>query len=117
MTHAAWRRRRASIVATSPSMTSSSARISASDTRARWPRATCTSAACSRADLEDLGCYFKGLQEGLVDWYSLYAGRSVFLCWKLGEPEIAWRHPIDAGFAGRQPILDSQRGAFRRDES
>ncbi|MGH7575212.1 MAG: DUF2203 domain-containing protein [Longimicrobiales bacterium] len=68
------------------------------------------------AELQDLGCYFKGFQEGLVDWCSLYAGRPVFLCWKLGEPEIAWWHQVDAGFAGRQPILDSQRGAFLGDE-
>jgi hypothetical protein len=64
-------------------------------------------------ELTDLGCLFKGLQDGLVDWYSHYAGRPVFLCWKHGEPEIAWWHQIDAGFAGRQPILPSQRSAFR----
>ncbi len=65
------------------------------------------------AELHELGCQFKGFREGLVDWYSLYAGRRVFLCWKHGEPEIAWWHQIDAGFAGRQPILPSQRDAFR----
>lgn len=64
-------------------------------------------------ELQELGCYFKGFQEGLVDWYSLYAGRAVFLCWKAGEEEIAWWHQIDAGFSGRQPIPASQRGAFR----
>ena len=65
------------------------------------------------AELQELGCYFKGLQEGLVDWYSYYAGRPVFLCWKLGEKEIGWWHQVDAGFQGRQPILPDQRGAFR----
>jgi hypothetical protein len=64
-------------------------------------------------ELEGLGCHFKGFQDGLVDWYSLYAGRPVLLCWKLGEPEIGWWHQADAGFLGRQPILDSQRDAFR----
>ena len=64
-------------------------------------------------ELHELGCLFKGLQDGLVDWYSFYADRPVFLCWKLGEAEIAWWHQVDAGFAGRQPILPSQRGAFR----
>ncbi|MEJ2503673.1 MAG: DUF2203 domain-containing protein [Gemmatimonadota bacterium] len=64
-------------------------------------------------ELQDLGCYFKGFEEGLVDWYSLYAGRPVFLCWKLGEPAIEWWHQVDAGYAGRQPILPSQRAAFR----
>ncbi|NIP83191.1 MAG: DUF2203 family protein [Gemmatimonadetes bacterium] len=64
-------------------------------------------------ELHELGCHFKGFQDGLVDWYSYYAGRPVFLCWKLGEPEIAYWHQVDAGFAGRQPILPSQRSAFR----
>ena len=64
-------------------------------------------------ELHDLGCHFKGFGEGLVDWYSYYAGRPVFLCWKLGEPEIAYWHQTDAGFAGRQPILPGQRDAFR----
>lgn len=65
------------------------------------------------AELHELGCHFKGLREGLVDWYSYYAGRPVLLCWKLGEPEIAHWHQLDAGFIGRQPILPTQRDAFR----
>lgn len=65
------------------------------------------------AELHDLGCHFKGFEEGLVDWYSLYAGRPVFLCWRPGEAEIGWWHQIDAGFAGRQPILPEERDAFR----
>ena len=64
------------------------------------------------AELHELGCFFKGFGEGLVDWYSYYAGRPVFLCWKLGEPEIAYWHQTDAGFSGRQPILPDQRDAF-----
>lgn len=64
-------------------------------------------------ELQELGCFFKGFQEGLVDWYSYYAGRPVFLCWKLGEPEIAYWHQVDAGFMGRQPVLPTQRDAFR----
>lgn len=64
-------------------------------------------------ELHELGCFFKGFGEGLVDWYSYYAGRPVFLCWKLGEPEVGWWHQVDAGFAGRQPILPSQREAFQ----
>jgi hypothetical protein len=64
-------------------------------------------------ELHELGCHFKGFDDGLVDWYSYYAGRPVFLCWKLGEPAIEWWHQIDTGYAGRQPILPSQRSAFR----
>lgn len=64
-------------------------------------------------ELHQLGCHFKGFGEGLVDWYSYYAGRPVFLCWKLGEPEIAYWHQVDAGFMGRQPILPTERDAFQ----
>ena len=67
------------------------------------------------AELHELGCEFKGFGEGLVDWHSRYAGRTVLLCWKYDEPEIGWWHQVDAGFAGRQPILPAQREAFRGD--
>ena len=55
-------------------------------------------------ELEAIGCVFKGFDAGLVDFYSLRDDRSIFLCWKLGEPHITHWHEIDAGFAGRQPI-------------
>jgi hypothetical protein len=64
-------------------------------------------------ELQALGCFFKGVREGLVDWYSYYAGRPVFLCWKQGEDQIEYWHQTDAGFMGRQPILPGQRDAFR----
>jgi hypothetical protein len=32
-------------------------------------------------------------------------GRIVFLCWKLGEPEVTHWHELDAGFAGRQSLV------------
>lgn len=64
-------------------------------------------------ELQELGCFFKGIREGLVDWYSYYAGRPVFLCWKQGEDQIEYWHQTDAGFMGRQPILPGQRDAFR----
>ena len=66
-------------------------------------------------ELQELGCFFKGFREGLVDWYSYYAGRPVFLCWKQGEEEITHWHQTDAGFMGRQPILPGQRDAFERE--
>ena len=29
----------------------------------------------------------------------------VYLCWRLGEPEVGHWHDLDAGFAGRQKLL------------
>jgi len=56
------------------------------------------------AELRQIGCEFKGFEEGLVDFYSWRDGRPVFLCWKLGEDRIRYWHEVDAGYAGRQPI-------------
>lgn len=42
---------------------------------------------------------------GLVDFPAVIDGRLVFLCWKLGESEVTYWHEIDAGYAGRQPLV------------
>jgi hypothetical protein len=54
-------------------------------------------------ELERLGVELKG-RDGLCDFPSLKDGREVYLCWRLGEPEIQHWHEVDAGFAGRQPL-------------
>lgn len=45
-----------------------------------------------------------GLEHGLLDFPTLLEGRVVFLCWKLGEPEVLYWHEVDGGFAGRQLV-------------
>lgn len=55
-------------------------------------------------ELEEVGCVFKGIDEGLVDFYALREDRLVFLCWRLGEERISNWHEVDSGFAGRQEI-------------
>ncbi len=56
-------------------------------------------------ELSAVGCIFKGFEGGLVDFHSRLSDRDVFLCWKLGEEEITHWHEVDAGFAGRQPLV------------
>lgn len=56
------------------------------------------------ARILDLGCELKGIEQGLIDFPAERDGRTVYLCWRLGEPGIAWWHELDAGFAGRQPL-------------
>ena len=56
------------------------------------------------AELRELGVEPKGAIEGLVDFPSEQEGRIVYLCWRLGEPEVLFWHDLDAGFAGRQPL-------------
>ncbi len=55
-------------------------------------------------ELEKLGVELKG-PDGLCDFPSFLDGREIYLCWRLGEPEIQYWHERHAGFAGRQPIL------------
>lgn len=55
-------------------------------------------------ELSELGVEFKGFEHGLIDFPSEFAGRRVYLCWKLGESSVAHWHDIDAGFAGRQQL-------------
>ncbi len=55
-------------------------------------------------ELEQIGCIFKGFENGLVDFYALKEDRLVFLCWRMGEQHISHWHEVDAGFDGRQPI-------------
>ena len=55
-------------------------------------------------ELEQLGCEFKGPDQGLVDFHGRLDGREILWCWKLGEDRIAHWHELDAGFAGRQAI-------------
>ena len=55
-------------------------------------------------ELAALGIECKGLDVGLVDFPGEIDGRPACLCWKLGEPAVAWWHRPDAGFAGRQPL-------------
>lgn len=53
-----------------------------------------------------LGVHVKDFRNGLVDFPHERDGRIVYLCWKPDEDEIAWWHEMDAGFAGRKPLLE-----------
>lgn len=46
----------------------------------------------------------KDIEQGLIDFPAVIDGRDVLLCWKEPEPEVAFWHTPEAGFAGRQPL-------------
>src|SRR5262245_28418860 len=54
-------------------------------------------------ELQGLGVQLKG-PDGLVDFPAMLDGREVYLCWKLGEPEVLFWHELEAGFQGRQQL-------------
>jgi hypothetical protein len=53
--------------------------------------------------LESLDVELRDLEQGLVDFPGERDGRPVWLCWLLAEPAVEHWHPIDEGFASRQP--------------
>lgn len=55
-------------------------------------------------ELRPLGVEPKSITEGLVDFPAVIDGREVYLCWKLGEPEVLYWHELDAGMRDRQPL-------------
>ena len=56
------------------------------------------------AEIEGLGILVRDPEAGLVDFPAEREGDAIFLCWRLGEDAVAWWHPTDTGFAGRQPL-------------
>ncbi len=58
------------------------------------------------AEIDATGVQVKDLEIGLLDFPCQVEGRTVLLCWKLGEPGITHWHDTSEGFAGRKPIDD-----------
>lgn|SRR5487761_1797319 len=55
-------------------------------------------------ELRELGVEPKNAPEGLIDFPAVMEGRAVYLCWKLGEPEVLHWHDLESGFRGRQSL-------------
>lgn len=53
------------------------------------------------AQLAAWGVILRDPSIGLVDFLHQREGKTVCLCWKLGEPRVEWWHPIETGIAGR----------------
>lgn len=71
----------------------------------RQRRDDCASRLKARIEaIQETGCLVKDLDIGLLDFPTLYKGRTVCLCWRLGERRIDWWHGAEEGFVGRKPI-------------
>lgn len=65
-------------------------------------------------ELQAIGVELKDLRIGLIDFFSRYEGRIVYLCWKLDEGEtLGYWHDLNNGFRGRQPITPMNRQRFK----
>jgi hypothetical protein len=58
------------------------------------------------ARIEAMGITLRDIPDGLVDFPALVNGRQVWLCWKRGEPDVAFWHDLESGFSGRQPLSE-----------
>ena len=65
------------------------------------------------AEIEALGCQFKGLDLGLVDFPAQVDGTTVLLCWQYGEKQIAFWHRSDEGFANRRALAAAERPSLQ----
>lgn len=50
------------------------------------------------------GILVKSLYEGLIDFPGEIDGQEVLLCWKEGEPSVAFWHTLEDGYPGRRPL-------------
>jgi hypothetical protein len=51
------------------------------------------------------GIALRDIERGLVDFSARTSGgREYWLCWLVGEPEVAWWHWPEDGFGGRTPV-------------
>jgi hypothetical protein len=55
-------------------------------------------------ELQSLNVELKDYFTGLIDFPCWMDDREVYLCWRLGEPEVSHWHELDAGFQGRRKL-------------
>jgi len=54
--------------------------------------------------IEQAGIVLRDIDRGLIDFPAVLEGREVYLCWELGEDEVAFWHDLETGFGGREPL-------------
>jgi hypothetical protein len=58
------------------------------------------------ARIDELGVTLREIETGLIDFPAIASGRQIWLCWRLGEGDIAFWHELGDGFGGRQALVD-----------
>ena len=62
------------------------------------------------ARLIELDITLRDIATGLIDFPALVSGRPIWLCWRLGETEVANWHPHDEGYDTRRPLSELPMG-------
>jgi hypothetical protein len=59
-------------------------------------------------ELRKLDVELKDYFTGLIDFRHLRDGKEVYLCWRLGEDEVAHWHELHTGFGGRKKLEEAR---------
>jgi hypothetical protein len=62
------------------------------------------------ARLVELDITLRDISTGLIDFPALVSGRPIWLCWRLGETDVAHWHPHDEGYDARRPLSELPMG-------
>jgi hypothetical protein len=62
------------------------------------------------ARLVELDITLRDISTGLIDFPALVTGRPIWLCWRLGEDDVAHWHSVDEGFDARRPLSELPMG-------
>jgi hypothetical protein len=62
------------------------------------------------ARLVEMDITLRDISTGLIDFPALVSGRPIWLCWRLGEADVAHWHPHDEGFDTRRPLSELPMG-------
>jgi hypothetical protein len=65
------------------------------------------------AEIDSIGVQVKDIDIGLLDFPCEVDGRTVLLCWKMGEKSITHWHSPEEGFAGRK-LIDERIARSKR---
>ena len=55
-------------------------------------------------EFEARGIPVRDVDSGLIDLPGERDGKKVWLCWRMGEPEVGYWHEANTGFIDRQPL-------------
>jgi hypothetical protein len=62
------------------------------------------------ARLVEMEITLRDIKSGLIDFPALVSGRPIWLCWRLGEPEVGHWHSHDEGYSNRRPLEELPAG-------
>ena len=65
------------------------------------------------AEIDSIGVQVKDIDIGLLDFPCEVDGKTVLLCWKMGENSITHWHGTDEGFSGRK-LIDERIARSKR---